>query len=129
MSRTIRRKTGNRWFAKKQTVRVHTGRYIPREGFVYKYNHVTATWDSRPVTWLYWESIEIRQEFDQELISRYTRDKKHYGNGYSPFVKEYDNYTRRACEREQLGRIMKGQEHYDDSYEEAACKGVLWYFD
>lgn len=127
MSRTIRRKTGDRWFAKKQTVRVHTGRYIPREGFVYKYDHVTHTWEERPVTWLYWEAIEVRQEFDQELISKYTRDR--YEGRYSPVVKEYDNYTRRACQREQLSRLMKGQEHYDDSCEEAACKGAKWYFD
>lgn len=127
MSRTIRRKGGYRWFAHKQTVRVHTGRYFPREGFVYKYNHITGIWDSRPVTWLYRESIEIRQEYDQELISIYTRDR--YENSSLHGLKEYDNETRRACQRQQLRLIMKGQEHYDDSFEDSKCKGAKWYFD
>lgn len=127
MSRTIRRKSGDRWFARKQTVRVHTGRYIPREGFVYKYNYVTETWDSRPVTWLYWESIEIRQEFDHELISRYTRD--YSSCSMLDSLKEFDNYTRRAYQRQQLQKIMKGQEHYDSSFEDSKCKGAPRYFD
>lgn len=127
MSRTIRRKTGDRWFACKQQTYVHTGRRYSWEGHIHKYDHWTQTWDSRPVCWLAWESIQARPEYDHELISRYTRDYSSCSMLGS--IKEYDNYTRRACQRQQLQKIMKGQEHYDDSYEESACKGALWYFD
>lgn len=126
MSRTIRRKGGDRWFATKQRVYVQTGVMYYWEDYVHTYNSITG-WDKRPVCWIRWEAIETRQEFDQELISRYTRDR--YENSILHGIKKYDNETRRACQRQQLRLIMKGQEHYDDSFEDSKCKGALWYFD
>lgn len=126
MSRTIRRKSGNRWFATKQDVYVQSGLMYYWEDYIYTYNSITG-WDKRPVCWLHWETLQARQEYDQELVSRYTRDR--YEGRYSPAIKEYDNYTRRACQRQQLRLIMKGQEHYDNSFEDSKCKGAKWYFD
>lgn len=127
MSRTIRRKTGDRWFACKQTVRVHTGRGYYTEGYVYEVRKYSNILDKRPVCWLRWETIYGRPEYDHELISRYTRDYSSCSMLGS--IKEYDNYTRRACQRQQLRAIIKGQEHYDDSFEDSKCKGAKWYFD
>lgn len=127
MSRTIRRKSGDRWFARKQQTYVHTGRRYSWEGHIHKYDHWTQTWDSRPVCWLAWESIQARPEYDLELISRYTRDYSSCSMLNS--LKEFDNYTRRAYQRQQLQKIMKGQEHYDSSFEDSKCKGAPRYFD
>lgn len=125
MSRTIRRKSGDRWFTKKQRVYIRTGKMYSWEGRVYS----LKDWDNPlPVCWLAWESIQARPEFDKKLEAEWTRDKYQATPG-SQDLKWHSNKVSRADQREQLHLIMRGQEHYDDSYELKLTKGLAWVYD
>ena len=126
MSRTTRRKSGNRWFAEKQIVHEQTGVMYYWEDYVYSYNSFSG-WDKRPVCWLRWETIQVRSEYDKSLVSKYERD--YYVPSWHRSAKTFDNSVRRARQRQQLSKIMQGQEYYDESYEDSKCKGAAWYFD
>jgi hypothetical protein len=68
-----------------------------------------------------------RGEYDAKLIAEWTRDK--YFDKHLSAIKPFDNSVRRARQRQQLSKIMRGQEHYDISFETARCKGAAWFFD
>ena len=96
------------------------------EDYVYSYNSFSG-WDKRPVCWLRWETIQVRSEYDKSLVSKYERD--YYLPSWRRSAKTFDNSVRRARQRQQLSKIMQGQEYYDESYEDSKCKGAAWYFD
>lgn len=131
MSRTIRRKSGDRWFAKKQARWELTGRYR-------SYEVRTTVRSSNGFTWDYvvdptyyrivWEDIKVRPEFDKKLEAEWTRDK-YLSTPWSQDLKWHSNLISRADQREQLHLIMRGQEHYDDSYELKLTKGLAWIYD
>lgn len=121
MSRTKRRKSGNRWFAEKRST------WVPLDGV------------KRYVRYYWWglNSVEhvlcqayryTRAEYDKELIALYESDRAH-AFSYASDVKTFDNSVRRARQRQQLSKIMKGQDYYDFTYEDSKCKGAAWLFD
>lgn len=129
MSRTIRRKSGDRWFARKQSNWEFTGEYKAYKAYFYVYKE----WKWVPVEdpsyyRIVWEDIEVRPEFDKQLEAEWTRDK-YLSNPCSQDLKQESNSVSRADQRHQLQLIMRGQEHYDDSYELSVIKGLAWIYD
>lgn len=131
MSRTIRRKSGDRWFARKRND------YVKLAG---KVKYVTAIdWEAckvgqhystypRKVVCRPWVYVYTKAEFDKKLEAEWTRDK-YLSTPWSQDLKWHSNKVSRADQREQLHLIMRGQEHYDDSYELKFTKGLAWMYD
>lgn len=129
MSRTIRRKTGYRWFATKQANWEFTGKYT---AYVVVY-YVVKNLKCEPVVdpsyyRIVWEDIETRPEYDKKLIAKWTRDK-YLSNQYTQSLKQESSSVSRAAKRQQLHLIMRGQEHYDDGYELSVIRGLERMYD
>ena len=121
MSRTYRRKSGHRWWRKKQ----------------YDYNFLRITLKETYISW--WDGKErnivltfvetVNKGYDKELIARVERDNHTY-SGLSSRYKWYVNKSDRSCRRAQLHKILKTENYddawYDDSYENTKQRDYLW---
>ncbi len=127
MARTKRRKSGYRWFAEKRPDWVLMEDYVKP---VRAYDSEASAKAGKPqyVPRLWRAYCYTRAEYDKKQIALYESDRAHSFSS-SADIKAYDNSARRARQRQQLSKIIKGQEHYDFSFEEAYCKGLAWILD
>ncbi len=128
MSRTYRRKSGDRWFAKKRND------YVELEGKVKPYRVID--WDENnrfpdPVKYkviYHWTpSIQTRAEFDYELINKWERDKPNRSSqaGWNPGLKWESRRLVRAETKLWKHRIMSGDWEGDFT---STVKGLRWYY-
>lgn len=127
MARTKRRKSGYRWFAEKRPDWVWMEDYV-KPVRAYDSEASAEAGKAQYVPRLWRAYCYTRAEYDKELIALYESDRAH-AFSYASDVKAFDNSVRRARQRQQLSKIMKGQDYYDFTYEGSKCKGAAWLFD
>lgn len=139
MSKTVRRKTGNRWWTKPQSD-AHYIRGWRWERFTrYDYNEIDDVLTKMTYTEYVFSSTTIwerKKHLSREEINKIESDRgfrSDYGGKKTTFFKELNKVSRRSKQKKELHKVKESCYNgfddiydYDQGFEEAAERSHIW---